>query len=182
MSASRASNAVFLSSKLNESQVCCFFKSGIRISQFTLHTHNCNHLLWRNVEVYGYKTHCVTHKMVIPYHLVAEAILIAVHSLLGGFGNLHICLHMEVKFTVPSTLTMCSSLTRRKSRQGLANSTSVHRILTVGWPRGLLWMGVTSNNLSTTKYLVRVHLLHSQQDFFSGQWTVDCSSCWQFFP
>jgi hypothetical protein len=179
MSTSCVSNAVFLSSKQNETQVCCFFKRGIGKPQITLHVHNYSHLLQRNAEVYGNKTRCATHNMAIPYHLVAEAILLAIHTLHGESGNFYTCLHMdwivEVQFTVPTTLTICSSLTRRKSLQGLANSASVHRMLTVGWPRGMPWLGVTSNNLSTTINLVHVHLLHSQQGFFPGQWTVDCS-------
>ena len=113
------SNAVFLSSKQNETQVCCPFKSGIRKSQITLHAHNCNHLLRRNLEVCGSKTHCATHKMAIPYHLVARPALLAVRSLRGEFGKFHMCLHIEVQCTVPPTLTVCSSLTRRKSLQGL---------------------------------------------------------------
>ena len=112
------------------------------------------------------------HKMAIPYHLVAEAILLAIHSLRGEFGNFHMCLHIEVQFTVPTTLTMCSALTRRKSLEGLTNSASVLRMLTVGWSRGMLWLVVTSNNLPTLKNLVHVHFLHSQQGFFS--WPVDC--------
>jgi len=95
MSTSCVSNAVFLSSKQNEMQVCHFFKSGIKKLQIALHVHNCNHLLQRNLEVYGNKTRCAMHNMAIPYHLEAEAVLLAIHSLHGEFGNFYTCLHVD---------------------------------------------------------------------------------------
>jgi hypothetical protein len=88
MNTSCVSNGVFLSSRQNEMQVCCSLKSGVMKAQITLDVHNCNHLLWRNIEVYGYKTHCVMHKMMIPYHLVVEDVLLAAHSLHGKYGEL----------------------------------------------------------------------------------------------